>query len=435
MSTVKIVIRQKPNSDGTLPLCLRVTKDRKSTFVHLGYAVNETDWDAAAQRVKKTHPNSARLNNLLIKKLADYTDKTLELEATKQDVTVRAIRQKIKPTTAATFFPQAQAYLDALQKSGKYNEYTANKPRIGHFKEFLKNQDISFTDITVGCLDNFVVYLRSRTTKGKKGKVKKLGERTIMNHLSAIRSVFAYAKRQEAIDGKHTPFGKGKIAIRFPDSKKEGLNAEEVEALETVDLADPRHHHARNLWLFSFYFAGMRASDVFRLRWSDFSDGRLYYAMNKNDKGDSLKVPAKAHAILEQYRQFKENEGDLVFPELRDVDLTDDFKTERTIAFKTSAIDKILRLYVAPAVGITKKLTMHIARHTFGKLAGNKIQIKTLQKLYRHTHLSTTAMYQQNFDHDEADNALDAVINKPKVTARIPAAAILLVTMLSSIAA
>lgn len=70
----------------------------------------------------------------------------------------------------------------------------------------------------------------------------------------------------------------------------------------------------------------------------------------------------------------------------------------------------MLRLYVAPAARINKKLTLHIPRHTFGKLAGNKIQIKTLQKLYRHSHLSTTAICQQNFGHDEVDNALDKIV-------------------------
>ena len=70
----------------------------------------------------------------------------------------------------------------------------------------------------------------------------------------------------------------------------------------------------------------------------------------------------------------------------------------------------MIRLYFAPAAEINKNLTMHIPRHTFGKLAGNKIPIKTLQKLYRLSHLSTTAIYQQHFDHDEVDNALDTVV-------------------------
>ena len=58
-----------------------------------------------------------------------------------------------------------------------------------------------------------------------------------------------------------------------------------------------------------------------------------------------------------------------------------------------------------------RNLMMHIARHTFGNIAGDKISPRMLQKLYRHTSLITTLGYQKNFIHKEADDALDAVIN------------------------
>jgi integrase/recombinase XerD len=411
MALIRIVTRKEERPDGTLPLALRINKHGKVSYIYLEYTVKKSDWDKKAQRVKKSHPSHARLNNYLIKKLSEATDKTLELETNKSSVTIKAVRNKIKPMTGDTFFNQSEEYLQALQKAGKYNEYTANKPRLQHFKEYLKGEDISFSDVTVGCLEHYTNWLRSRVTVAKNGAKKTLGERSIMNHLSAIRSVFAFAKRHEVIDGSHTPFGRGKTVIRFPDSKKVGLNQEDVSNIEQVDLTNPRHNHARNIWLFSFYFAGMRVSDVLRVRWSDFDDGRFYYKMGKNDKGDSLKVPEKIWPILKQYEEEKQSRDDLVFPELKDNDFSNQFITERTIAFKTSALDKVLRNNVAPAAGIEKKLTMHITRHTFGKLAGNSIKMKTLQKLYRHHDLATTAMYQQNFDHDEVDDALDKVIN------------------------
>jgi len=142
--------------------------------------------------------------------------------------------------------------------------------------------------------------------------------------------------------------------------------------------------------------------------------------MNKNDKAGSLKIPDKAVAILKHYEQFKVNEEDLVFPELKGVDLNDEFEVQRTISFKTSALDKILRKHVAPAADIEGKLTMHIARHTFGGLAGDAIPIQMLQKLYRHSNVATTIGYQANFIHQETDDALDAVISKTKVNVLTP---------------
>lgn len=97
MATVKIVLRQKKNKDGAFPLALRITKDRKTSFIHTGYYLLADDWDAQAQRVKKQHTNHARLNNYLIKKLSEATNTSLELETIKTEVSSRAVKQKIKP--------------------------------------------------------------------------------------------------------------------------------------------------------------------------------------------------------------------------------------------------------------------------------------------------------------------------------------------------
>jgi integrase/recombinase XerD len=94
-------------------------------------------------------------------------------------------------------------------------------------------------------------------------------QRTAVNHIVVIRSVFSFALKNEVIDEKHYPFGRGKMKIKFPESSKIGLTPEEITRLEIVALED-KAHHARNLWLFSYYFAGMRVSDVLRLKWSDF---------------------------------------------------------------------------------------------------------------------------------------------------------------------
>lgn len=403
MAIVKIVLRQKKSKDGSYPLALRITKDRRSSFIHLGYTVqNVNDWDADKQRVKKSHPNSVRLNNFLIKKLAEANDKSLELETHKSEVSSRAVKQKIKPTGGSTFFAQADLYLENLKKAGKYNRYTADKPRVKHFRQFLKGEDIAFSDITITLLERFKSYLKATHN---------ISERTIANHLVVLRSVFSQATKDGVADKKYYPFGKGGISIKFPDSKKLGLTKEEVARLEEVYLPDARHDHARNLWLFAYYFAGVRISDVFRLKWSDIKDGRLYYIMGKNDKGDSLKIPAKAMSIINRYQKDKRSEDDFVFHDLKNFDdIDNDFLLQRKIAFTTSRYDKFLQKYVAPAAGIDKPLTMHIARHTFGNISGDKIPIQLLQKLYRHSHITTTIGYQANFIHKDVDEALETVI-------------------------
>jgi integrase/recombinase XerD len=98
-----------------------------------------------------------------------------------------------------------------------------------------------------------------------------------VNHLVVIRTVYSQAIKANIVDSKHYPFGKGKIKIKFPQSNKVGLSTDDVLKLEAADLSDRRSlDHARKLWLLSFYFAGIRVSDLLRLRWSDIQNDRLH---------------------------------------------------------------------------------------------------------------------------------------------------------------
>ena len=410
MSVVKVVLRKKLKADGTLPLTLRITKDRKSSYVYLGYHIFEADWDALKQRVRKTHPNSTRMNNFIIKKLSEATDKALELETNHPIVSNATMAKRIKPNSGGSFIKQAEVYLNTLKEAGKFNEYTADKPRINHFKEFLNGSDISFPDITPGLLERFQHYLKLNCKVGKTDKP--IGQRTIVNHLVVIRSVFSQAIKQGATEKKYYPFGKEGISIKFPETAKVGLSSEEVKLIEEVELTNSNHNHARNLWLVSFYFGGMRISDVFRLKWSDFKDNRLHYTMAKNNKTGSLKVIDRVNLILAQYQVDKRYPQDFIFPELKKLeDFSDEFLLKRIISENASRVDKFLRKFVAPMAGVTHKMTMHIARHTFGNIAGNnKVSLIMLQKLFRHSRITTTMAYMSNFIHKDTDEALDSVV-------------------------
>lgn len=260
--------------------------------------------------------------------------------------------------------------MDTMRRQGKYNRVNAEQPRINIFREFLDGKDIMFPEITVSLLNKFRAYLKGE---------RHVSERTVMNYMILIRTLFNQAITDGMVDPKYYPFGKGKVRIKLPEANKIGLNADEVKLLETVDLSGKLAYwsHARNVWLVAFYFAGMRASDVLRLKHSDFQNDRLHYTMGKNAKAGSLKVPEKVLKIIAQYP--KDGKHDLIFPELQVLDhFNDAYDVQRKIASAIKRLDVHMRK-IAKLAGINKVLTMHIARHTFGNLSGDKIPIQLLQ--------------------------------------------------------
>ncbi|MEL7004402.1 MAG: site-specific integrase [Bacteroidota bacterium] len=402
MASVNVVLRKKKNAKGLYPISVRITKNRKSSFLSTGQYIEEKYWDAKSQRVKKSHPNSTRLNNFILKKLAESNDKLLELEVKQKIISAQTITKEIKAERKSTsFFTLADVYIQQLIENGKFNQVNAERPRIKHFREFLKKKDIPFSEITVSLLKQFQAYLKGS---------RKVSDRTVANYMVVIRTIYNMAIREGIIEQKHYPFGRGGIVIKFPQSMKIGLTAEEVKALEEVELDDHAQWHARNVWLISFYFAGMRVSDVLSLKWSDIKDGRLYYRMAKNSKPLSLKVPEKAQRILSLYSGDQDTTTDLIFPELRKADLSSEQDIKRKIANATKVLNKHLGR-VAEKLELNKPLKTHIARHTFGGLSGDKIPIQMLQKLYRHSDITTTINYQKSFILKDADEALETVLS------------------------
>lgn len=401
-SSIKITLRKKANKEGLYPLVIRITKDRKTNFLYTGYYLDEKHWDEKSTKVKKSHPTSTRLNNLLLNKLHEASNTIIDLQSSNQDFSSKEIKKSIlKPLGEETFNSLSKRFLEELLENKKLSRLNSDKPRIKHVIEFAKSESLYFNEINEDFLKRFMSYLRTK---------RKNSERSIVNNLIVIRTLYNIAIKEGVVERKLYPFGKDKVKIKFPESEKIGLTKEEVQKIEELENLSQQENHARDIWLFSFYCAGMRVGDVIKIKWSDIYDNRLHYKMNKNSKRLSIPLHKKSNTILEKYKDEKSNSTDFVFPELKLANQ----KSPKDILSKTKTATKKFNKYlksIAKKAEIDKKVTMHIARHTFGNISGDKIPIQVLQKLYRHSHISTTMNYQSNFMHKEEDEALDKVIN------------------------
>ena len=401
-SNAKIVLRKKPNSKGLYPLAIRITKNRRSTYQYVGHYIDLEDWDEKNIRVRKSNPNADSLNKLLSKELSNANKALIDLQSEHKDASANQIKKELYALgNTSTFFELAQEHLDELKVAEKLNRLSTDSALVSYILKFNKSKQLSFQEIDERFLKKLMIYLKVEHS---------LAETSIMNILVFIRLLFNRAIKLKIVSRELYPFGGDKIKIKFPETNKIGLNIIEVRAIEALDNLTLAEMHTRNVWLFSFNFAGMRVTDVLWIKWSDIYDDILHYRMNKNSKLLSLKIPDKVLKILDYYRDDKRYATDFVFPELKKANLDDakDIYNKRKTA--TKKFNDNLKS-IAKKAKIDKKVTMHIARHTFGNIAGDSIHPLMLQKLYRHSDLKTTLNYQANFIHKEADDALDSVVN------------------------
>jgi len=422
MATVDFYIWKRPTKDGRFPISVRITIDRKPSYIMTGQKLDSLEqWDAKTQRVKKSHPNSVRLNNFLLSELAKASDKVLEFKTNGQ-ATAKEVKDGLKPIDEKlTYFSTvASQFLADQWTLGNYECYKTQKGHLKRFYAFANNGNMPFKEITVDLLQRYLIFLKqsNRFRYNDNSPVKPLSSRTIANHMITIRTIYNRAISSKLANQEDYPFGaKGKVPIKLTGSAKMGLDEYEIKKIEEIDLSKKSeiYHHARNIWLIEFYFAGMRVTDCLLLKWQDFQSGRLYYKMSKNDEHGSVKIPAKALAIIEEYKNSKgnpQNPHGLVFPFLCDlVSLDNRMEVRKKIAFTVKRLNEAMAK-IMEWIGSTKNASQHKARHSFAQRAEVKeIHPKVLQKMYRHESVSTTMKYQSNFSFKKADDAIDAVLD------------------------
>ena len=105
MASIKIIFwKYRKRDDGACSLAIRITKDRKAQYIHTGQYILEKHWDAKHSAVKKSHPNSTRLNNLIQKKLSEIHATSLEEEVSKDYLSAKQIKKKMKRQSTGVYF-------------------------------------------------------------------------------------------------------------------------------------------------------------------------------------------------------------------------------------------------------------------------------------------------------------------------------------------
>ena len=364
--------------------------------------IDLSDWDEKNLEVKRSHSNAESLNNLLSSNLSEVRKGLMNLQSENTDLSASQIKRNIyKPASSLTLFDYAKEHLETIEAEKKINRLTTDTALTTYIWAFHKSKNLRFQDINGRWLKKFKTYLMSK---------RRLSETSALNVFVLIRLLYNRAVIDKVVSKDLYPFGKGGFKIKFPDTHKVGLNKEEIKTFEAIDNLTEIERHSLNVWLYSFYFAGMRISDVLFTRWSMIYDNRLHYRMGKNSKIISLKIPVKALEILKRYEKKKRSNDDFVFPEMKKADLSNPKDIYNKIKVATSKFNTNLKV-IAKKNGIQKKVTMHIARHSFGNIAGDAIHPLMLQKLYRHSSITTTVAYQASFMKKDADDALDKVIN------------------------
>lgn len=383
--TTKIILREdKKDLQGQCPLYLRVTYNRKTKYSYLTLKVESKYWNKEKGRVKSSYPNSVRFNNKLAKVVYDAECKILEAHSSKMNPFKATMRKDDDD-----FFAFAEDHLQMRLSEEKIGTYDKEKAIINKLRTYVGVGKFEFRDITVEFLDRYKIYLQRK----RKNKVN-----TIHSNFKTIRTLFIKAEKYGLVKSENNPFNYYKL--KKEATTREFLTIDELKQIRNLSL-DPSTviYHHQQLFLFACSACGLRVSDLFTLRPKhiNIKDGYLDLKMNKVAKRVRFKLLPEALKIAKEYI----NESNtFVFPLLSLDDKASASEKDKRISRATSHYNKNLKI-IASRCEIPKKITSHVARHTFATLALSQgMRIEYVSKLLGHSSIRTTQIYSKIIDQD-----------------------------------
>lgn len=409
----------KANPDGHFAIWLRVADRYRTLYYSTGEFVARKFWNPNTRRVRANHPVAEDLNALIEDKLAVAQGERVRLKRVGEAITAEAIKAALVGSDPARVTGDYLAYADrhvaALKARGQIREYRREKAIVDKLKAYTKGA-LPFERITPRFLMDYETHLLSLGNKPS----------TVNSNFRVLRTILYAAIKEGLVPQEKNPFFQF-TPVRPNKPDREKLTAGQVRALEAVDLGGrgegaPALARVRDYFLFSFYTAGARYSDVASMKCSNVTaaadeDGEpqtlVSYTMGKTGKRVTVRLGAPGAALVVAYlvRADGTTKGpdEYLFPILSGYDVSTPEAFVNASGSQNVVVNKALkalakRVEDETGVKMPARLTFHLARHTWADLARKSGRdVYEISRGMAHSGLNVTEHYLAKFEGDVVD--------------------------------
>jgi integrase len=405
-------LSSKKNSNGLYEIYIRIQDNLgKKKRIKANCAITKNQFKSKNHNFNwvRNHPNAKKINADLKLQLEEYNDVLLMSETQKKSVTPEYIIYKKNKKTDV---PTIKQYIEI--KISQMLEYNQRKGYIQVLNNWLnytnekKLGNLDFKQIDVQILKGFENFLF------KKG----LSSGTVYGNLKRIRTCFNMAIKEQIISVGDYIF-RAYTMPKVKATQKEKLTIDELKLFISQNYEDGSLiKTTQQLFLLAFNLAGVRIEDVLTLKWENVKKERIEYVMAKTGAINSFQITPQIKLILDYFKSIKSHGAKLIIPIMNEEianlksskDEAENEKYKKEIGRKTSLVNKFLKKIGEDAL-IEKKISTHIARHTFASIAIKKSNgdINFVQNALKHSNAKITQVYLASLDNDSMDSKMNDV--------------------------
>jgi len=376
--------QSKSLSNGTAPIYLRITIGDDRVELSTKRYVLPDKWSSTMQKVAGTGEEARAINSYLktMEQEVFQAHQALALEG--KEITASNIKNRLLGIDTdrryiIEEFKDHNKKMEALiGKQYARATWKRFETTLKHTQEFIqwkyKESDLDLSRLNYEFIENFEFWLKS---------VRNCDHNATMKYLANFKKVALRCIKNGWLP--KDPFAGFKLSLH--EVKIIVLTDHELDLIAKKQFATERIEKVRDIFLFSCY-TGLAYADVKKLKRSEIAKGVdgedwIFTSRQKTDTDSRIPLLPEAKTILKKYEENPQClNQDRAFPVMSNQKMNAYLKE------------------IADVCGINKRLTYHLARHTFATTVAlsNGVPMETVSKILGHKNLRTTQHYAKIVD-------------------------------------
>ena len=380
----------KANTNGLLPIYVRLTVDGKRLEFSTKKFVEKSKWSNELAKMKGTTEEARSINSYLDLMKSKVLDAQMELLHRNETLSIENFKSKLLgiEERQRMLVPIFQDHNNKIKElvgkeyaPGTLERYTTS---LKHTIEFMqwkyKVSDIYITKIDHAFITDYEFWLRS---------VRNCANNTAVKYIKNFNKIIKICLANDWLD--KNPFANYKSKVK--EVERVYLSEEEVQAIIEKEFKTERLSLVRDIFLFSC-FTGLAYIDVKNLTKSHISfgiDGEKWIFTHRQKTESASKIPILpvTQMIIDKYENHPQSSNQ-----------------EKLLPILSNQKMNAYLKEIAAVCEIEKELTFHIARHTFATTVTltNGVPIESVSKMLGHKNLRTTQHYAKVLDRKVSDD-------------------------------
>jgi len=357
-------------SGGTFKVRIRVTHERKSIYLNTKHSFDEDTYNKKIIAGKNMNNNEELLKAK--KEIQEIEDKAKEVidslpVFTFEDFKIR-FEQKGDRSDLITLLSQQSKILKAAGKFSNANIYGYASEMFKQYANFkYKSNVLNVSKITPKELTAFQEWAEKKIVNKDKVVVKKAYSiTTISMYLVRVQKILNNLLASGELKKSLYPFGAKLYQIPQSVNNKRPLTVDEIMLLVNYAPVTKVQDFAKSMWIFSYLCSGMNMADIFKLKNSDISEGRMTFIRQKTKgKGKiktlSIKITPEIQEIIDSHKVHVLS-SDYVFKVYNEGMTEEEKHKNKDIAIST--INRSLK-EIAKKIGLPPTISTYFARHSY----------------------------------------------------------------------